>query len=113
DGDAERKSVVEVKTQERVSHRSLFPVGHEEIQRTKMRDEKLTFFVSHCEIIRAPVFEIAKTGDAHAVTVDRCPRHYRHLRPPLTIVGGTDTDPPNEDAEKQSCKTQGHSRSAR
>jgi hypothetical protein len=57
DGDAERKSVVEVKTQEGVSHRSLFPVGHEKIHRSKMRDEKLAFFESHCEIIRAAVFE--------------------------------------------------------
>jgi hypothetical protein len=60
DGDADRKSVVEVKTQEGVSHRTFFSVGHEEIQRSKMRDEKLAFFVSHCEIIPAAVVEIAK-----------------------------------------------------
>src|SRR6516164_3334797 len=113
DGDAERKSVVEVKTQEGVSHRSLFPVGHEEIQRSKMRDEKLSFFVTHREIIPAAVLEIAKTGDAHAVTIDCCPGHYRHLWPPLTIVGRADGDPPNEHAEKQSCKTQRHSPYAR
>src|SRR5262249_27188567 len=105
--------VVEVKTQEGVSHWSLLPVGHEEIQRGQMRDEKLSFFVSHREIIRAPIFEIAKTGDAHAVAVDGCPRHYRHFRPPWTIVGRTDTNLPNKHAEKQACKTQGHSRSAR
>ena len=113
DGDAERKSVVEIKTQEGVSHGSLFPVGHKEIQRTKMRDEKLAFLVSHCEIIRAAVFEIAKTGDAHSVVVDECPRHHRHLRPPLAIVARADTDPPNEHAEKQSYKNQGHSWFAR
>src|SRR6516165_2895897 len=106
DGDAERKGVVEIKTQEGVSHGSLFPVGHKEIQRSKMRDEKLAFLVLHCEIIPAAVFEIAKTSDVHAVTVDGCPGHYRYLWSPLTIVGRTDTDPPNEDAEKKSCKTQ-------
>src|SRR5262249_2485467 len=113
DGNAERKSVVEVETQEGVSHWSLLPVGHEEIQRSKMRNEKLAFFVSHCEIIRAAIFEIAKTGDKHGVAVDGCPGHYRHLWPPSTVVGWADTDLPNEHAEKQSRKPQGHSRSAR
>ena len=105
DGDAERKGVVKIKTQEGVCHGSLLPVGHEEIQRSKMREEKLAFFVSHCEIIRAAVFEIAKTGDAHTITVDSYPGHDRHFRSPRTIVRRTDTDPPNEDAEKQSRKT--------
>src|SRR5262249_33112091 len=105
--------VVEVKTQEGVSHRSLLPVGHEEVHRDQMRDEKLAFFVSHCEIIRAAIFEIAKTGNAHAVAVNGCPGHYRHLWSPLAIGGRADTDLPNEHAEKQSRKNQGHSRSAR
>src|SRR5262249_11398647 len=96
-----------------VSHWSFFPVGHKEIERSKMRDEKLSFFVSHCEIIRAAVFEIAKTGDAHAIAVDRCPGHYRHLWPPLTMVRRADGNPPDEHAEEQTCKPQGHPRSAR
>src|SRR4029453_16952258 len=92
---------------------ALLPVGHEEIQRGQMRDEKLAFFISHSEIIRAAVFEIAKTGDVNSIAVNDRPRHDRDFGSPMTIMRRTDAKPPDKHAQKHSCEGEKHSWSPR
>ena len=65
------------------------------------RQPHLALLIAHGEIIPATVVEIADTSDARAVTVDDRPRHHRDFRSPLTIVRGSDGNPPRDHAEKQ------------
>src|SRR4030095_6420076 len=97
-GYADRRSVIEVKTEKGVPNGSLRPVGQIEIQRGQMRDRNLALFVAYGEIIPPPLFEIADAGDAHAVAVDERSRHHRHFRPPGTVMRRLDATEPNNHA---------------
>src|SRR5262245_62943820 len=106
-------SAGEVMSEAGVAQTCLLPVGYEEVQRDQMRDEKLAFFVSHREIIRAAVFEIAKTGDANSIAVNDRPRHDRDFGSPMTIMRRADAKPPDKHAQKYSCEGEKHSWSPR
>src|SRR5262245_44332082 len=86
-------------------HDHVWPkIGHGEIQGVQMRERYLAFLIAHSEIIAATVFEIADTGDAHAIAVDERSRHHRHFRPPGTVMGRFNAAKPNHHAEKECRK---------
>lgn len=58
DGNAKRRRVIEVETQKRVRHRPGQKVGHEEIDRSEVRDRHLAFPVADREILPTAVVEI-------------------------------------------------------
>src|SRR5215475_1311503 len=88
DGDAERRSIVEDETEERVRNRPFAPVGDEKIEAGHVRQLYVALFIVGREIIQAPVFEISYAGNMYVVAIDGRPWHHRDFRAPRPIVRG-------------------------
>ena len=108
DGDAQRRRIVENEAHEGMPDRPLGEVRYVEVEGDEVRQQDFTLLVPHREIVAGAVVEIADARQAHAVAVDHGPRHDSHFRTPVAIVRGRNGDPPDDHAEKQHGRDDGH-----